>query len=316
MATRNGTKTSKTEVKAVGESTLIYGYRERAVERSKKNEELMLHCGVMSVSEFATFRDKMLDAYVKASKTSGPVINMSSTALLSFLKDNFYKGFGESGSTNGTDDKILRQEYSKRTYGYDTLESAEKYGTIPVMEVCPESPIRECPFCKRPGSRYGTIQVHLKSDVGMRTTMNLLDSSHQWGPNGSWQSNGCGWLFPVPYRVKDPEQFVGCLMAAPTPGELVALKETGPRADMFADNIRRRNKNLLLLLQGMDGVHYVEAHIHGKIAATDIDHIVYDPKLISDFKEWEEIVKFSASSSGVRPITYLQELLPNINSGK
>lgn len=307
MATRSGVK-AKTEVK----TELLPGYKKRAEEHAKKNLELLSSCGVMSVSEVVKFREMLTEAYVKAGKTSGPVINMNAKTLLGFLRDGVYKGYGESGTTNGTADKELRSEYSKRTYGYETLESAEKYGTVPLIEVNPNGPLKDCPFCKYPGSRYGEIQVHLNSDVKLRSTINLLDSGHQWGLDGSWKYNSCGLLFPVPYVTEEPTKFVGCLIAAPTCKELEALKESGPRRDMFASNIRRRNLALLELLRGNDATHYVEAHIHGTISLKDIAHVVYDPHSITDLNEWAEIAKLLADAVGIRPITYLEELRPNI----
>lgn len=244
---------------------------EAAKERSKENLGVLKSCGAFTSEELEELKTRMTAGYKRLSKTSGPVIHMTQEALAAFLKDGTYRTFGEVGTTGGTPDEQARLDYTKRTYGYEDLKSCEKYGTISVAEANPGTPAA---YKKEIAAEvYGSFQVKLKPEVGNRTTINLLDSGHQWGVDDLWKTNGFGWLFPVPYRTEDFDDFVGCLLAVPTPRELKIIKSDDSRAFYFKDSVRIRNNRLLELVEGMSGNDYVEAHIHGEVTVSDVESV-------------------------------------------
>lgn len=266
-------KQPKVEAKKAG---IPEGFVERAKERSRQNLELLSNCGIFSISELASLKKAMVEAYEKLTRTSAPVINVMPETLLAFLKDGTYRTFGETGTTNGDPETRARLDYTSRTYGYESLKDCEKYGTIPVEEVNPNSPLHSIPLHERFQARYGHIQLRLKPEVGQRTTVNLMDSAHQWGLDGTWKNQGFGQLFPVPYRTDTPEDFVGCLMSPPTPSELKNLKD--PESswhDYDKECVRARNFKLLAIMEGKDGHEYIEAHVHGEVTPEDVDSVVY-----------------------------------------
>lgn len=294
---------SKTEKKSVGK--IPDGFLERARERSKRNLEALKDSGVFKTSEFEALKTMMTDCYRMVGKTSGPVINVTPEAFISFLKDGSFKTFGESGSTKGDPEAEKRLEFTSRTYGYKDLKDCEKYGTIPVEEVNKDCPIYGIPLEKRFTARYGSVLLKLKPEVGERTTINLLDSAMQWGLNGEWQKNCFGWLFPVPYRTDKPEDFVGCLMAPPTDGELKKIAE-GPYSEDFRKGVRLKNYKLLCLLSGKEGHDYIEAHIHGNISPEDVVEAVFVPDCVKGFKNWEEAEKLaSVYNIKVKPFVFI-----------
>lgn len=293
----------KSEKKPAGK--IPDGFLERARERSKRNLEALKDSGVFKTSEFEALKAMMTDCYKMVGKTSAPVINVTPEALLSFLKDGSFKTFGESGSTKGDPEAEKRLDFTSRTYGYKDLKDCEKYGTIPVEEVSKDCPIHGIPLEKRFTARYGSVLLKLKAEVGERTTMNLLDSSMQWGLNGEWQKNCFGWLFPVPYRTDKPEDFVGCLMAPPTNGELKEIVG-GPYSEDFRKGVRNKNYKLLALLSGKEGHDYIEAHVHGDIVPEDVAEIVFVPGCVKDFPEWKEVEKAAARYNiAVKAFTFI-----------
>lgn len=287
-------------------ASLPDGFLDRAAERALDNERRLMASEVFTKAEYAVLRGSIADAYKELAKTSGPVINMTPEVLLAFLKEGAYKPFGASGKTNGTPDTEQRLDYTKRTYGYDSLEACEKYGTVPVEEVNKECPLYGIPLEKRFTSRYGTVLVELKPEVGSRSTMNVLDSGHQWGLDGQWEKNGFGWLFPVPYRTEDFDKFVGCLMSAPTPVEESDIRAGNDWGKYAAQCIRDRNYKILKVLQGMDAHDYVEAHIHGEVTPEDVAEIVFVPDCVKGFEAWKEVESVASHYSiSVKPFVFI-----------
>ena len=296
-------ETPAQEKKAAG---LPLNFLKKSAGNSAENQVLLANCEVYTSSEFQSMKERFVKAYEALTKTSAPVVNVTPEALLSFLQDGKFKSFGECGQTKGDPDFEQRLDYTKRTYGYEDLKCCEKYGTIPVEEVNKESPIHGIPLEKRFCSRYGSVQLRLKPEVGSRTSLNVLDSGHQWGLDGSWKTHGFGWLFPVPYRTDKPEGFVGCLMSVPCPNEIAGLKETSPRAERIRESIRLRNEKLLQVLEGKDPRDYVEAHVHGDIVPEDVAEIVFVPGCVKDFPEWKEVEKAAARYNiAVKAFTFI-----------
>lgn len=312
MATRNNTKPTKTKttpmagkpVKAVAQpSEIPAGFLERSAQRSAENEQLLKESEVFTKAEYDALRKAMIAAYKRVSETTAPVVHMTPEVLVSFLSDGEYKTFGATGKTGGSPGEAERLDYTGRTYGYKNLEGCEKYGTIPVEQVNRESPIHSIPLQDRFCSRYGSVEVILKPEVGSRTTMNLMDSGHQWGLDGSWKKNTLGGLFPVPYRVDDPEKFVGCLMAPPTQVEMKDIKSGDEQwLEYTVSGVRSRNFKLLELLEGRDGHEYIEAHVHGAITPGDIDTIVYVKELVATTNGWAAAVK-KATELGIKVVS-------------
>lgn len=262
----------------------------KAAFRSARNLEALRRSFAFTPTEQRELKEELVELCKKIAQTSGPVINMEPGALLRFFNDGEFKPFGDSGLTNGTADKELRAEYSERVYGYPSLEGAEKYGLIPVWEVDEASPILELPMYKRPGARYGKLSVHLKASVGARTTMNVMDSGNQWGEG--FELRRFGNIYPVPYRMENPEGIVGCLLAVPTENELREIEERGPRREQFIADIRQRVLDILALLKGLDLKNYVEAHIHGPVSVDDIDFVEYDGNAVVSEPSWKSILSF------------------------
>lgn len=310
MATRNTTRTSRVAKTEVAEQVPVIekpagklpdGFVERAMKRSEENIKALASSGVFSSSEFEKLKSDITEAYLKLTGTSGPQLFMTLEALIGFLKDGRYRTFGDLGVTKGDADSARRVDYTKRTYGYEDLKDCEKYGIVPVEEVNPDSPVRQVPMERRFCARYGTFCVKLKKEVASRTSINLLDSAHQWGVDGAWKSHGYGWLFPVPYKPEGPSLFVGCLMSPPTPPELAEMARGGEMADYFKDCIKLRNQSLLFLMQGRDDHDYVEAHVHGEVTPEDIDTVVYVPRLAEGVSGWIEARK-KLESLGVKVV--------------
>lgn len=288
-------QTAPEQAKAEAKPGIPEGFAERSKERSAQNLKLLASCGAFTSSELSALKKAMVEAYEKVSRTTAPVINLTPEALLSFLKDGEYKPFGESGQTSGTPDFEMRAEYSKRTYGYEDPKGCEKYGTIPVEEVNPASPLHKVPLSERFQARYGKVVLRLKPEVGARTTINLLDSAHQWGLDGTWKLKGFGQLFPVPYRTDSAEDFVGCLMAPPTPNSLENLTDQESLwHDYVKGCVRDRNFKLLAIMEGKDGHKYVEAHVHGRISLEDVKEVVSE--------ELPDELKKLAESKGIKVV--------------
>lgn len=272
---------------------IIPAYSSRARSMALENELRLKKSGLMTSNEIAAQKQNLIDAYKKI-KVAPPAIRMEASDLVGFLRDKRYKNLAEAGHSNGAEENAARYQYSNRVYGYPELQQAERYGYVP-LEDTPAASMNYLDKIKfyHPASAYGNVVVHLKPEVRERSTMSPFDSDRQWGSPTYREMSEYGRLFPIPYDMDDPEEFIGGFLESPTSTEEEAIADNLQEPEFLSwrrEAIRGRNQSILDLLNARDPVEYVEAHVHGGILPEDVDSIELYPEEVASSLEIDRMI--------------------------
>lgn len=274
---------------------IIPAYSSRARSMALENELRLKKSGLMTTNEIAAQKQNLINAYGSA-RMVPPAIRMGASDLASFLRDKRYKNLAESGHSNGAEENGARYQYSNRVYGYPELQQAEKYGYVPLED----TPAASAAYLNKvnfyhPASAYGDVVLHLKPEVRERSTMSPFDSDRQWGSPTHRAMSEYGSLYPIPYDMDDPEEFIGGFLEPPTSTEEEAVADNLWEPTFLSyrrDAIRGRNQRILDLLNAQDPSEYVEAHVHGDISPEDIESIELDPQTAASSMELDRFLGF------------------------
>ena len=232
-------------------------YGKKAKLIAQENESRLKECGAFSSSEFQDFRDRIARAYLKLIKESVPAIVIGEDNLIGFIKRGEYLSQDEISYSSGTFDPVGRRKYSDAVYG-KRKTVYERYG-VAWRSGNPTSMLKH----------YGEFLLELDQRFKSVCTINAFDSNLQW-PSYREQfrcSDEC--LYPVPYQLSDPWEaweYFGCLMQYPSKMENIERNfEDGGRMA-----VRKRNLEVLQLLEGEHPDGYIECHIHSRVTVDDV----------------------------------------------